>query len=126
MDTAHESLGAPDSAFMPHDCSDLMTWINDALLPQSDDAELLLGAMLYAYLLDNNFSRQAVMLAYRTRTLYEVLQSEGDSEAAVKACGELRAFIDIDEFLSRRKAPDSSILLKAECSGQHAMLPFIT
>jgi hypothetical protein len=127
METAHESIGAPDSAFIPHDCGELMSWINEALLPtQSDEAELLLGAMIYAHLLDSGFSRQAVMLGYRTRTLYEILLSEGDAEAAVKACGELRAFIDIDEFLSRRTAPQPPVLLKAECSGNHASLPFIT
>src|SRR4026207_159520 len=95
MESALASISsATDAAVAPADCSGLLKWCNSTLRPgRSTEAELLLCAMVYSCLVDNDFSAEAIQQSHRARALFESLQCEGDDEAAIKACAELRAFL---------------------------------
>ncbi|HYF49030.1 MAG TPA: hypothetical protein VEJ63_06475 [Planctomycetota bacterium] len=90
----HGAIGAPDSAFAPRNAQGLLRWIHEVLFERSSsDAEVQLAATMYVCLLESGFSESSVTFCQRAKQTYDSLNSDGDSEAGIKACGDLCAFV---------------------------------
>jgi hypothetical protein len=89
-----DPIGAPDTAFAPRGAEIMLRWIHEVLFHRSSgEDEVQVAATMYVCLLENSFSESSVTFCGRAKQTYESLCSDGDTEAGIKACGDLYAFV---------------------------------